>query len=82
MKRFEQEARAASALNHPNIVTIHDIGEAEAGRFIVMEAIDGRTLRTFISEPMPVTALAKIGGQIAKALATLKELMERDDGGS
>lgn len=53
VRRFEQEARAASALNHPNIVTIHDIGEAEAGRFIVMEAVNGRTLRTLIGEPMP-----------------------------
>ncbi len=80
VRRFEQEARAASALNHPNIVTIHDIGEAEAGRFIVMEVVEGRTLRTLIGEPMLVTALAEIGGQIAKALAVAHEagIIHRD----
>ena len=50
VRRFEQEARAASALNHPNIVTIHEIGEAEAGCYIVLEYIQGRTLRTLIDE--------------------------------
>ena len=44
-----QEAKAASALNHPNIITIYDIGESEAGRFIVMELVAGRTLRAMIA---------------------------------
>ena len=44
-KRFEQEARSASALNHPNIVTIHDIGTDDSTVYIAMELIDGRTLR-------------------------------------
>src|SRR4029453_888259 len=50
LRRFEKEAQAASALNHPNIITVHDIGECEAGRFIVMELVAGRTLRAVIAE--------------------------------
>ncbi len=45
VRRFIQEAKAVSALNHPNIVTIHEIGDCDAGRFIVMELVQGRTLR-------------------------------------
>ena len=66
--RFEQEARATSALNHPNIVTIHELGEGEAGRFIVMELVDGRTLRALIEEGLSVGGLAQLGSQMAKAL--------------
>jgi predicted ATPase len=66
--RFEQEARATSALNHPNIVTIHELGEVEAGRFIVMELVDGRTLRALIEGSLPLDALPKLGSQMAKAL--------------
>src|SRR5207253_4056339 len=49
MKRFVQEARAASSLNHPNIITIHEIGETVSGYFIGTEFIDGETLRERIS---------------------------------
>src|SRR5437773_6814827 len=68
IRRFEQEARAASALNHPNIVTIYDIGEADVGRFIIMEFIEGRTLREVASKPVSLDVLVRLGGQIAKAL--------------
>src|SRR5215468_3452388 len=45
VRRFAQEARAASALNHPNIITVHDAGEFEGGPFIVMELVQGESLR-------------------------------------
>ena len=45
IRRFIQEAKAVSALNHPNIVTIHEFGHCDAGQFIVMELVQGRTLR-------------------------------------
>ncbi|MEK6322702.1 MAG: protein kinase [Acidobacteriota bacterium] len=92
VRRFEQEARAASALNHPNIVTIHEIGESEVGCFIVLEYIQGRTLRTLIDEQRSFQSLAPIGRQIAQALAVAHQagithrdikpenIMVRDDG--
>jgi hypothetical protein len=68
--RFEQEARAASALNHPNIVSIHDIGAHDAHLFIAMEHIDGRTLRDILeSGRMPASRALDIGVQIAEGLA-------------
>lgn len=68
LRRFIQEAKAASALNHPNIVTIHEIGEAEVGRFTVMEFVLGRTLRA-LSKPYQIDRLLNMGVQVAKALA-------------
>ena len=56
LRRFEQEARAASALNHPNIVTIYDVGGAGSLRYIAMELIEGSTLRSLITHgllPLP-----------------------------
>src|SRR6201988_56323 len=50
VRRFPLEAEAASALNHPNIIAVHDIGECETGRFIVMEYVAGRTLRSVIAK--------------------------------
>jgi len=67
--RFEQEAQAASALNHPNIITVYDIGECEAGRFIVMELVAGRTLRGVIAEDNSLETVLTLGQQMAKALS-------------
>ncbi len=69
VRRFEREARAASALNHPNIITIYDIGACDAGRFIVMELVEGLTLQQVLTGGPALASLAPIGGQIAKALA-------------
>jgi len=68
LRRFEQEAMAASALNHPSIVTIHEIGKTDAGRFIVMELVRGQTLRA-VSKPCAIDLLVNVGSQIARALS-------------
>ncbi len=81
LARFTQEARSASALNHPNIVTIHEVGATEDAPFIVMELIDGRDLRTLIGEgPMTVRQVLDIGAQIADGLAAAHErgIVHRD----
>ena len=70
LARFIREARAASALNHPNIITIHDIGEAAGTNFIAYEFVDGRTLREFArSAPLDAATALDIGIQVASALA-------------
>ncbi len=70
LKRFEREARAASGLNHPNIVQIYDIGEHEGSRFIAMECVDGQSLRKlFENGPLPTKKLIKIATQTAEGLA-------------
>jgi serine/threonine-protein kinase len=92
VRRFEQEAQAASALSHPNIITVYDIGECEAGRFIVMELVAGRTLRRVIAEDNSLETLLTLGQQMAKALSAAHtagithrdikpdNIMVRDDG--
>ena len=81
LSRFTQEARSASALNHPNIVTIHEVGADEGAPFIVMEYIDGRDLRTLIADgPLSVRQVLDIAVQIADGLAAAHErgIVHRD----
>jgi serine/threonine protein kinase len=86
MQRFEREARAASALNHPNICTIHAVEEHEGQPFIVMELLEGRTLRDTIADcanansTLPTSALLDIAIQIAQGLeaAHQKSITHRD----
>lgn len=69
LRRFEQEARAASALNHPNILTIYEFGEVEGVHFIASEYVDGPTLRQKLLEgPLSLDAAVDIAIQIARAL--------------
>src|SRR5262245_27726769 len=80
--RFEQEARAVSLLNHPNIVTIFEAGQAEDIYFIATEYIDGRTLRAELKDRgrLPVKDVLRIALQIADALSTAHEvgILHRD----
>ncbi|OLE56005.1 MAG: hypothetical protein AUG51_00310 [Acidobacteria bacterium 13_1_20CM_3_53_8] len=71
LRRFEQEARAASALNHPNVCVVHEVGEAEGGRhYIAMEYVEGETLRASLAGARPgINETLHISIQIASALA-------------
>ena len=70
VRRFEQEARAASALNHPNILIIHDIGQNEQIHYLATEFIEGETLRQhLLAVPIGIAQLLDITCQIASALA-------------
>lgn len=92
-RRFEQEARAASALNHPNIVTIHEVGQVDDAHFLVTEFIDGETLHLRLAKSrMKLREALEVATQVASALAAAHQagivhrdikpenIMIRDDG--
>ncbi len=82
LNRFVQEAKAASALNHPNILTIHEIGEFDDTNYIVTELIDGKTLREHLSqkETLQLNAILKVGVQVSEALSAAHQagIIHRD----
>jgi Tol biopolymer transport system component len=81
LHRFEQEARSASALNHPNILGVYDVGTHDAAPFLVSELLDGESLRERLTTgPLPVRKSVEIAGQIARGLAAAHEkgIVHRD----
>src|SRR6266700_1623674 len=81
LKRFEKEARSASALNHPNIVTIYEIGSSDSISYIAMERVEGKTLRELLfGGALPIKKLLPIAAQIADGLAKAHEagIVHRD----
>ena len=82
LRRFQQEARAASSLNHPNILTIHEVGEAGGHHFIATEYVEGVTLREHLrrSGRMEAAQALHVAVQVASALAAAHEagIVHRD----
>src|SRR6202042_425376 len=74
LHRFEQEARSASALNHPNIVTIYELGKQGSIHYIAMEMIEGKTLRELlVSGLLPIRKTIEIAAQVAEGLTKAHE---------
>ncbi len=74
IQRFEQEARASGALNHPNVCAVHDIGEHEGAPFVVMELLEGETLRQRLARgPLPARKAIDFTAQVARGLAAAHE---------
>jgi serine/threonine protein kinase len=81
LERFQREVRAASSLNHPRICTVHDVGEFQGRPFLVMEFLEGKSLRDRIAgEPLPIAELMGLAVQICDALkaAHAKGIVHRD----
>jgi serine/threonine protein kinase len=81
LRRFEQEARAASALNHPNIVTVFGVGESESVSYMAIELVEGKTLAEILAHaPLPAKKVLEIGTQIAEGLSAAHEagIVHRD----
>ena len=81
LRRFEQEAKAAGALNHPNLLSVHDVGAHEGAPYLVFELLQGSTLREMLgSGPLPLRKAIDYGVQIARGLAAAhdKGIVHRD----
>src|SRR6266513_2119437 len=81
IERFEREARAAAAINHPNICTVHEIGEHDGRPFLAMELLEGQTLKHCIgNKPVPIDSLLSWAIQITEGLeaAHARGIVHRD----